>query len=366
MSDEFAGAAEMAVARRMRERFAESRAPLQFVGAGCYEHHVPAVCLQAWAGAAAVDVDAAAARVAGWLSRRLGKAACALGYADAADALTHAVRAALAADRRGRRAVWVTRGVDPRLRDRLRLTFAPQGVAVVEAPMDADAGVAALPGGTAQDMAVLVYAQPNFLGLIEPIAPIRRVCRAADVRRVACVNPRAIAAAAVDADWLCGDAQPLGLPLAAGGATLGFIVGSDPPLPPSATPPANVGAVAALLALLSVRQLDGVNRVAARAARVLRRRLTALAGVRCRFRRGWLNEFVLQSPAPAAEILRALAAQNIIGGVDLSRDYPELGEAILVCVTETKTAADLQRFEDHLARILKRRAPVVCPVKPKW
>ena len=367
MPDEFAGATEMAVLRRLRERFAEGREPLQFVGAGCYEHHVPAGCLQAWADAAPADRVAATARVARWLSLRLGMAECAVGYADAADALIHAVQAALAADRRGRRALWVTRGVNPRLRDRLHATFEPQGVAVFEAPLDEDTGLSALSGGPPHDVAVLVYAQPNFLGLMEPAAHIRQVCRMADVCCIACVNPRAVTAAAVDADWLCGDAQPLGLPLAAGGASLGFVASAERRRLPSAPRPhANAAAVAALLATISVRQLDDINRVAAHAARALCERLTALDGVRCRFRSGWLHEFVLQLEAPGAQILRALAAQNIIGGVDLGRDYPEFGESILICVTETKTADDLQRFCDHLARILKRRAPITCPVKPKW
>ena len=367
MPDDFSGAAQMAVLRRLRERFAESREPLQFVGAGYYEHHVPAACLQAWADAAPADRVAATDRVARWLSRRLGMAECAVGYADAADALIHAVQAALAADCRGRRALWVTRGVNPRLRDRLRIAFAPQGVAVLEAPLDDDTGLSALSGGPRHDVAVLVYAQPSFLGLMEPAAHIRRICQVADVRCIACVNPRVVTAAAVDADWLCGDAQPLGLPLAAGGASLGFVAsaGRGRPRRPAA-PHANVAAVAALLATISIQQLDDINRVAVRAARTLCERLTALDGVRCRFPSGWRHEFVLQSEVPAAQMLRALAAQNIIGGVDLSRDYPEFGEAILICVTETKTADDLQRFHDHWARILKRRAPITCPVKPKW
>jgi glycine dehydrogenase subunit 1 len=45
--------------------------------------------------------------------------------------------------------------------------------------------------------------------------------------------------------------------------------------------------------------------------------------------------------------------------------YPELGHALLVCATETKTPADLQKYADHLGRIMGRQqvAPP-CPIKP--
>jgi glycine dehydrogenase subunit 1 len=58
---------------------------------------------------------------------------------------------------------------------------------------------------------------------------------------------------------------------------------------------------------------------------------------------------------PVGDALRALQAQGILGGYPLDRDYPELGDALLVCATETKTEADLRRYAEHLERILSRR-----------
>jgi glycine dehydrogenase subunit 1 len=43
-------------------------------------------------------------------------------------------------------------------------------------------------------------------------------------------------------------------------------------------------------------------------------------------------------------VLEALAAQGIVGGLDLSRDYPELGNALLACATETRTRADIEAY----------------------
>jgi glycine dehydrogenase subunit 1 len=53
---------------------------------------------------------------------------------------------------------------------------------------------------------------------------------------------------------------------------------------------------------------------------------------------------VLKLNDNAKDVLRALRAQGILGGLDISGWYPELGQAILVCVTETKTAADLDHY----------------------
>jgi glycine dehydrogenase subunit 1 len=58
---------------------------------------------------------------------------------------------------------------------------------------------------------------------------------------------------------------------------------------------------------------------------------------------------------PVAPVLAALAKRRIAGGLDLTEGYPELGHALLVCATETKTAADIAAYASALQDIL--RAP---------
>ena len=65
------------------------------------------------------------------------------------------------------------------------------------------------------------------------------------------------------------------------------------------------------------------------------------------------------------EITRPLQAHNILPGYDLRQEYPELGEALLVCATETRTDADIATYADHLNRIFASRTTAGCPVKPK-
>ena len=70
------------------------------------------------------------------------------------------------------------------------------------------------------------------------------------------------------------------------------------------------------------------------------------------FNRPVFHEKVLGLPVPVAPVLAKMASQGVLGGYDLSADYPELGHALLVCATETKNAADIQRYAAALDHAL--------------
>jgi glycine dehydrogenase subunit 1 len=105
------------------------------------------------------------------------------------------------------------------------------------------------------------------------------------------------------------------------------------------------------LALLGPVGLERVASACAARTRELVASLTALAGVRAAFTGPRFHEAVLQFERPVAPLLEALAAEGIVGGHELSRDYPELGHALLVCATETRTPADIERYFRTLARL---------------
>jgi glycine dehydrogenase subunit 1 len=71
---------------------------------------------------------------------------------------------------------------------------------------------------------------------------------------------------------------------------------------------------------------------------------------------GFFNEFTLRLPRAAAPVVEALAAQGILGGVPVSRFYPEradLADLLLVAATETVTTDDIDRLERALGEILR-------------
>ncbi|MGH9040773.1 MAG: hypothetical protein ACRDZ3_11145, partial [Acidimicrobiia bacterium] len=90
----------------------------------------------------------------------------------------------------------------------------------------------------------------------------------------------------------------------------------------------------------------------ARGARYTREALCGIAGVEPATPAATLYEFALRTPAPAAVVLERLAEEGFLGGLDLSADYPELGEAVLVTVTETRTRAEIDVFAAAFAKVV--------------
>lgn len=66
----------------------------------------------------------------------------------------------------------------------------------------------------------------------------------------------------------------------------------------------------------------------------------------------FFKEFVVQCPLPVAEINeRLLDEWGILGGYDLSNDYPELKDHMLLCVTEMNSRAEIEALAEALADI---------------
>jgi glycine dehydrogenase subunit 1 len=84
--------------------------------------------------------------------------------------------------------------------------------------------------------------------------------------------------------------------------------------------------------------------------------LTSLPGVRAVFGGPRFHEAVIALDRPVRDVLEALAARGIVGGYDLSSDYPSLGHALLVCATETRTARDIELYADVLGDVLQHAA----------
>ncbi len=80
----------------------------------------------------------------------------------------------------------------------------------------------------------------------------------------------------------------------------------------------------------------------------LKNAINKIPGYKVLFNVPFLYELVVTSAKPIKEIQDRLSELGIQAGFDLSKDYPELGNAMLCCVTETKSDADIEQFIEAL------------------
>ncbi len=405
------GAPEMAVTRLMHERAAADGFWSNFIGAGVYEHHIPAAIWQIttrgefYSAYTPYQAEASQGTLQliyeyqTMMTRLTGLDASNASLYDGASALAEAVLMAVRANKGKSRRVLVPKTVHPTYRKVVLTTVKNQGIELVELDYDAATGTTVLPTEPGE-FAGLVIPQPNFFGVLEDVHAMTDWAHAHHAMAIALVNPTSLAVLEAPGNWgtkgsdiACGEGQPLGAPMASGGPYFGFmccrqdfvrqmpgrIVGRTVDLDGkpgfSLTLQAReqhirrskatsnictnqglvVTAATQYMSLLGPAGLAKVASASHANTVSLADKLCAIPGVKRAFTGACFHEVVLQLDDNAADVLRALRAQGILGGFDLSASYPELGNAILVCATETKTASDLDAYVHQLERILSKR-----------
>jgi glycine dehydrogenase subunit 1 len=106
------------------------------------------------------------------------------------------------------------------------------------------------------------------------------------------------------------------------------------------------------LAIMGAQGLAAVANSCRANTAALTAALTAIDGVRRRFAGPVFHEDVLQLPRPPQVVLDALASRGIAGGHALGTHYPELADCLLVCATEKRTPAEIERYADVLREVL--------------
>ena len=117
--------------------------------------------------------------------------------------------------------------------------------------------------------------------------------------------------------------------------------------------------VTAATIYMSLLGLQGLRHVAARSqlrTAQLAQQLMQIAGVDSMFTGAHFHEAALRLDRPVAPVLEALAARDILGGFDLSQDFPELGNGLLICATETKTESDLKAYATAMTEVMTTTA----------
>jgi glycine dehydrogenase subunit 1 len=421
------GMGEMAVGRLLQQRAAADGQPLCFIGAGAYEHHIPAAVWElvtrgefysAYTPYQAEASQGTLQLVYEFQTMIAGLSAMDVANAslyDGASALAEAVLMAIRANRKSKsRRILMPATVHPDYRRVVDTIVRNQGITLELVDYDKASGatdMAALEQYAGQDFAALVVPQPNFFGVLEEVDLLTDWAHANNMLVIGLVNPVALALLTPPGEWganeenqgadiACGEGQPLGAPLASGGPYFGFmackqemvrqmpgrIVGRTVDLDgkPGFTLTlqareqhirrskatsnicTNQGLLAAAatiyMALLGPVGLRNVAATSHANSCKLRARLTAIDGVEAVFSGHTFHEVVLRLNQEAGRVLRALAAQDILGGYHLGEEYPELENCLLICATETKSAQDIDRFTENMARILGRnQGTFVCP-----
>lgn len=409
-----AGLSEMEVGRLMSERARLDGRPLSFLGAGAYEHHIPAAV---WAittrgefYSAYTPYQAEASQgtlqliyeYQTMISSLTGMEVSNASLYDGGSAVAEAALMAVRAHRKSKSLrVIVPATVNPNYRRVAISTAGNQGLRFEVVPYVRDSGCidqAALGAYAGEDIAALVIQQPNFFGQLEDVDALTDWAHAQGMLVIAVVNPTSLALLKPPGQWgnkgadICvGEGQPLGVPLSSGGPYFGFmttrmeyvrsmpgrIVGRTFDLDgkhgytltlqareqhirrgkATSNICTNQGllmtAATIYMTLLGPQGLERVAAASMQRTSELLQALTAVKGVRAAFAGARFHEVVIQLDRPAAAVLAELETAGIQGGVDLTLDYPELGAAILVCATETKTGDDIERYAQALGAALQ-------------
>ena len=405
---------EMQIGRLMSERAQRDGRPLCFIGAGAYEHHIPAAV---WAVATRGEFYSAytpyqAEASQGTLqliyeyqtmmASLTGMEVANASLYDGASALAEASLMAVRLNRKSKsQRVLVPRAVHPHYRKVASAAASNQAVRFEELPYSVAEGrtlPTALARFEGQDITAFVIQQPNFFGVLEDVDALTSWARERGIFVIAVVNPTSLALLKPPGEWhgggadiVVGEGQPLGVPLCSGGPYFGFmstrmahvrqmpgrIVGRTLDVSGRdgftltlqareqhirrARATSNICTnqgllVTAATIYMSLMGPQGLARVAAAShARTgeLVAALTRVPGVRTLFPSPYFHESVVALDRPVAPVLQRLADRGILAGFDLTEHYPELGHALLVCATETKTSADIERYANALGDVMK-------------
>ena len=291
----------------------------------------------------------------------------------------------------GRRRFVVSRGVHPHSRETLETYSAGYGTEVVEVPLksgvtDADA----LAQAVDDDTAAVVLQYPNFLGAVEDLAALAPVAKStgallvvsADAPTLGILKPPG----ELGADVVIGEGQPLGNRLDFGGPSFGFFAAREEFLRrmpgriagettdvdgrrgfvlalqtreqhirrEKAT--SNICTSQALNALAGAIYLSWLGRqgivelgtVMAQRTAYARKRLGAVEGVELLHADPVVREFPVRLAAPVDAVLQRCAERGVNAGYPLGRDYPEYADGLLVAITERTSPADIDLLADVL------------------
>lgn len=396
---------ERLLGRMAAKNIAASNVPF-FVGAGAYKHHVPASVdhliqrgefLTSYTPYQPEITQGTLQYLFEFQTQITMMTGMEVANASMYDGSTGTSEAVLMANRVTRRSKAIlSGGLHPHYRAVVETTARWQGFKAVGAPVDAS-GVEDLVGQVDKDTSCVVVQNPSVFGHVRDLAPLSKACQAAGALLVVVVTEVVSLGlltppGEMGADIVVCEGQSLGVGLNFGGPYVGLFATRDklmrqmPGRLVGETVDAdgkrgfvltlstreqhirrekatsnictNSGLCAlaftihlTLLGEAGFTRLAEINHAAAvRAAD----KLAAVPGVKL-LNDAFFNEFTLKLPKPAAAVVEALAARQILAGVPASRLLPDdssVADLLLVAVTETVTDADVDALVAGLKEVL--------------
>ena len=312
------------------------------------------------------------------------------------DGSTATTEAVLMAERlTGRQRILVAHSVHPEYRDVLKTYAKNSGLRVEEIPLtrSGTVDVKAVQAAIKDDVAAVVVQSPNFFGVIESYAPLAEAAHASGAVFVVAVAEGVslgLVRPPKEADIVAMEGQSFGLAPSYGGPFAGVIASKEKyvrQMPgrlagqttdsegrrgfvltlatreqhirrEKAT--SNICTNQALCALAATVHLtllgkEGLREMAEQnfsKAQFALAELLKVPGVRRTFDAPFFNEFTVELPRSVKITNTQLLREKIIGPLALGTSYPELTKHALVCVTETTTRAEIERFAAALKRSL--------------
>jgi glycine dehydrogenase subunit 1 len=385
---------------QLAARNTHTGAELSFLGAGIYDHYVPAVVntvlqrgefLTAYTPYQAEMSQGVLQAIFEYQTAICELTGMDVSNASGYDGTTVAADACYVAKHAtGRSKVVVTEATNPQARQVVK-TYAPGfGLEVVEVPHSGGVTDPDQLAAAAQDAAAVIFQQPNFFGCLEPAPDLAAAANDAGALPVAHVDPVSLGVLEAPGNYGCalaiGEGQGAGNAQSFGGPHYGFlacrteyirrmpgrIVGETTDLDgergfvltlatreqhirrEKAT--SNITTNQTLLALgglvylswLGPQGLRELGETCMALARHARERLDAV-GVTPVFDHPTFKELVVRVGRPAREVIREARAKGVHPGYALGRDYEGMDDCLLVAVTEKRTPADIERLAEVLA-----------------
>ncbi|MDP3919543.1 MAG: aminomethyl-transferring glycine dehydrogenase subunit GcvPA [Candidatus Omnitrophota bacterium] len=398
---------ELEVQRLLRELGSMNQcvgSSLSFLGAGSYEHFVPAAVAEvtrrnefytAYTPYQAEASQGTLQSIYEYQSLMTELTGLDISNASHYDGATSMAEAALLALRHtDRTRVLVSEAVHPHYREVLKTYLRGTPYEVEEFGLNADRtfNVDDFKSKLNDQVAGAIFQSPNFFGVLEDLEGLSDKLHGLGALMILVGHPLAYGALTCPGEWgadvAVGEGQPLGIGLQYGGPYLGYFAATRSLM--RRIPGRLCGmtqdsegrraftltiqareqhirreratsnictnqalcalAACAYMTLLGKEGIREVSEINMDRAYYLRSRIGKLTGFEVDMKTPIFNEFVVKSAKPFSRIQEKLVKKNIFPGVEITQFYPKFKNEFLVCATETKTREQMDAFVEKLAK----------------